>query len=92
VGVVGRATAVGVVVRIVVCTGAAAHERRWIFTGEVYRARITLVCPRREPIMPLISQLPSIPTDDPSHRDFPVVDKPFHANLISISTAKSTCG
>jgi hypothetical protein len=35
--------------------------------------------------MPLISQLPSVPADDPSHLDFPVVGKPFHADLTSTS-------
>jgi hypothetical protein len=35
--------------------------------------------------MPLISQLPSVLADDPSHVDFPVAGKPFHADLTSIS-------
>ena len=35
--------------------------------------------------MPLISQLPSVPVDDPCHLNFPVVGKPFHADLTTIS-------
>jgi hypothetical protein len=41
--------------------------------------------------MPLISQLPSVPPGDAFHLDFPVVGKPFHADLITIGTTASTC-